>query len=170
MSHEDNDFKVSFFFGEHEMSIEDFSKDLKGFVAYTIAFAHSTKCRDKAAALELLDHMAEQILRRARGPRQRPRPSASSVCLGELILNLDRMVDAEWVTRVSRDSGASRRSLQVTLAAPTPAAIGASDWGTKPRTVVVPEGKTADALWALMMSRCDPPVPIGDLPGRTVSQ
>ena len=40
----------------------DFTNDLKGYVAFSIAFANVVKCRDREAALELLNHEAEKII------------------------------------------------------------------------------------------------------------
>ena len=44
------------------LSASDFSRDLKGWVAFSILFAANTHCRDKEAALELLNYEAEKII------------------------------------------------------------------------------------------------------------
>jgi hypothetical protein len=48
------------------LSPSDFSRDLKGWVAFSIAFTASTQCRDKKAALELLTHEAEEIIKQVK--------------------------------------------------------------------------------------------------------
>lgn len=45
-----------------ELSSSDFPRDLRGWVAFSIAFAWNTRCRDKEAALELLLHEADNII------------------------------------------------------------------------------------------------------------
>ena len=45
-----------------EISAADFPKTLQGWVAFSIAFAHNTHCRDKDAAMELLMHEADKII------------------------------------------------------------------------------------------------------------
>ena len=45
-----------------ELSASDFSRDLRGWVAFSIAYAFNTRCRDKSAALELLLHEADKII------------------------------------------------------------------------------------------------------------
>ncbi len=57
---------IVFDFHGVEISPSDFPRTLQGWVAYSIAFAHNTHCRDKAAALDLLMHEAEQIIERVR--------------------------------------------------------------------------------------------------------
>ena len=53
---------LTFMYNGVELSARDFSRDLKGWIAFTIAFANATHCRDKEAALELLTHEAERII------------------------------------------------------------------------------------------------------------
>lgn len=45
-----------------ELSADDFDRTLQGWVAFSIAFTASTWCRDKQAALELLNHEAAKII------------------------------------------------------------------------------------------------------------
>ncbi len=44
------------------LSADDFPDNLKGWVAFSIAFVANTRCRDKEAALELLLYEAEKII------------------------------------------------------------------------------------------------------------
>jgi len=53
---------LSFDYHGVEMSAADFPRDLRGWVAFSIAFAFNTRCRDKEAALELLLHEADKII------------------------------------------------------------------------------------------------------------
>ncbi len=45
-----------------ELTAADFPKDLRGWVAFSIAMAAATHCRDKEAAMELLLHEADKII------------------------------------------------------------------------------------------------------------
>lgn len=45
-----------------KLSASDFPRDLTGWIAFSIAMAGSTRCRDKDAALELLNGEAERII------------------------------------------------------------------------------------------------------------
>lgn len=45
-----------------ELSASDFPRDLKGWIAFSIAMAFNTRCRDKEAALELLMYEADKII------------------------------------------------------------------------------------------------------------
>ena len=45
-----------------EMSVSDFPRDLRGWVAFSILYAHNTRCRDKDAARDLLLHDADKII------------------------------------------------------------------------------------------------------------
>jgi len=53
---------VTFDYHGVEISPSDFPKNLRGWVAFSIAFAHNTRCRDKDAALELLMYEADKII------------------------------------------------------------------------------------------------------------
>lgn len=44
------------------LSAADFDRDLKGWVAFRIAMAFNTHCRDKSTALELLNYDAGRII------------------------------------------------------------------------------------------------------------
>ena len=45
-----------------ELSRSDFGNGPRDYVAFSIAFAHATFCRDKEAALELLYHEADKVI------------------------------------------------------------------------------------------------------------
>lgn len=45
-----------------ELSASDFPRTLEGWVAFSIAFANNTHCRDKEAAVELYLYEAERII------------------------------------------------------------------------------------------------------------
>lgn len=67
--------RVTFDYNGVEMCGADFPRDLRGWVAFSIAFAAATHCRDKQAALELLLHEADNIVEkvdaaRTMAPRQ----------------------------------------------------------------------------------------------------
>jgi len=53
---------LSFDYHGVQLSSSDFSRDLRGWVAFSIAFAFNTRCHDKDAALELLMHEADNII------------------------------------------------------------------------------------------------------------
>ena len=53
---------MTFDYNGIELSADDFPRDLQGWVAFSIAFAANTKCRDKAATMDLLLHEAERII------------------------------------------------------------------------------------------------------------
>lgn len=56
--------KMSFVMNDIELSASDFPRTLQGWVAFSIAMSHATKCRDKKSALELLLSDAEEIIRK----------------------------------------------------------------------------------------------------------
>jgi len=56
------DFMLTFDYHGVELSPSDFPRDLQGWVAFSIAMAFNTRCRDKDAALELLLHEADKII------------------------------------------------------------------------------------------------------------
>jgi len=45
-----------------DISGADFPRDLRGWIAFSIAFAFNTRCRDKTAAIDLLLHEADKII------------------------------------------------------------------------------------------------------------
>jgi len=49
-----------------ELTAADFPRTLEGWVAFSIAFAAATHCKDKAAALTLLRHEARGLMQRVR--------------------------------------------------------------------------------------------------------
>ena len=49
-----------------ELAASDFPRTLEGWVAFSIAFAWNTRCRDKQAAVELLMSEAESIIRQVK--------------------------------------------------------------------------------------------------------
>ena len=53
---------LTFFFGGVELSAADFPRDARGYIAFSIAFANATGCRDKDAALELLLYEADKLI------------------------------------------------------------------------------------------------------------
>lgn len=53
---------LSFDYHGIELTAADFEHSLKGWVAFNIAMAFNTRCRDKEAALELLNHAADEII------------------------------------------------------------------------------------------------------------
>ncbi|MCC7334407.1 MAG: hypothetical protein IT422_04905 [Pirellulaceae bacterium] len=48
------------------LSAEDFKRDLKGWVAFSIAFTLNAHCRNKEAALEILEQAAEDIIQQVK--------------------------------------------------------------------------------------------------------
>ena len=48
------------------ISASDFPRDLRGWVALSIVFAHNTHCKDRDAALELLLYEADRIIEQVR--------------------------------------------------------------------------------------------------------
>lgn len=94
------------------------------------------------------------------------------VCLGDVVVNVDMIVDAGWVT-FSRDGGRTR-ALVVSFNAPTPKLVDTDDGDTLPgvacRQIVIPETDAAARnLWSLLRSLCDPMKPIGDMPGKVIA-
>ena len=57
---------MTFFYNGIELSAADFPRTIQGWVAFSIAMAAATQCRDKAAALAMLEHEAEKVIRCAR--------------------------------------------------------------------------------------------------------
>lgn len=53
---------ITFNYNGVELSAADFPKTLQGWVAFSIAFAGNTRCRDNEAAVELLMHEAQSII------------------------------------------------------------------------------------------------------------
>ncbi|NQT17910.1 MAG: hypothetical protein HQ582_34480 [Planctomycetes bacterium] len=53
---------LTFTFQGIQLSAADFPRDLAGWVAFSIAYAGTTGCRDKEAAIELLMYEAEKII------------------------------------------------------------------------------------------------------------
>lgn len=79
---------------------------------------------------------------------------AKLLCIGDVILNLDLVVSAEWVT-----TDPPRRSLYLTFAAPTPVEYGPGlQVGTAAHQVSIPESDpAARKVWESLLARCDPP-------------
>ena len=55
---------ITFMVNGIEVSPSDFPKDLRGWVAYSVAFIANTHCSDKEAMLELYLHEADSIITR----------------------------------------------------------------------------------------------------------
>jgi hypothetical protein len=53
-------------FGGVELTRADFDKSFRDYVAFSIAFAANTGCRDKEAALELLRYEADSLIEKSR--------------------------------------------------------------------------------------------------------
>ena len=53
---------MEFQFGGVYLNREDFDNSLRDYIAFSIAFAANTQCRDKDAALELLRYEAARII------------------------------------------------------------------------------------------------------------
>lgn len=61
--------KLSFDFNGLQMSASDFPRTLQGWLAFSIAFAAATQCKDKEAALELLLHTADDVIEKVKEGR-----------------------------------------------------------------------------------------------------
>lgn len=53
---------LTFDYNGHEICADDFPRDLRGWVAFSIAFAANTRCANKTGQLELLLHEADSII------------------------------------------------------------------------------------------------------------
>lgn len=61
MPDDDPGFTMGFFFGEVELTREDFGNDIRDWIAFQIAYTAATRCFDKAAALQLLRATSDGI-------------------------------------------------------------------------------------------------------------